>query len=319
MKIVFQSPWNLLFLFALPVMVVLHFYFLRRAKKKALKFANLKVLKRVTGENFVTKRYTVLVLRVFLVLFAVLAVSQPVVWYTGAGGGFDYVFAVDVSSSMSSENGEGVSRLELAKNTTRDFIEGLNSGTSVSLITFSGYNYVEEAVSEDHSELKNSVESLTVRSTGGSDIPGAVISGSSLLSTSEDKRALILITDGSSTVEQVNSTSPLREAVEYAKEKNVVVHSLGIKNTNGTLGYLPGTYNISPLYNENNLKMVSSETGGEYFSVTSQEDYEDAFRRIVSEKEGFIKKEIASYLLLVALFMIFVEWILVNTRYRGIP
>ena len=103
-QITFENPAFLWLLLALPFLWMMHFYWLRHTKRKAMKFANFRVMKRITGKKLITKNYTLLLMRTLILLFAVLATSQMAFWYDGQASDNAFVIAIDTSASMRAED-----------------------------------------------------------------------------------------------------------------------------------------------------------------------------------------------------------------------
>ena len=314
----FEQPEYLWFLLVLPILAIGHFFLLRHAKRKAMKFANFMALKRITGEKLITKNYTVLVLRMTIVLFVIIAISQATLWYDGLTSENEYVIALDTSASMQTAD-ILPNRLDAAKQYASTFVEDLDNNANVGLISFTGITFVEQVPTKDHALVQRLLTNLT-STASGTDIAGAIITGTNLLVNSDKTRALILITDGSNTIETFQSNS-LRRAVEYAILHRVKVHTIGVgSNTLSPIGYLPQYYNVSSVYNADNLQYIANETEGEYYLAQNAEELRAAYDDIrVAQKEGLIKVELSGGFMLIAFTLLLMEWGLMNTRFRVFP
>lgn len=318
MQITFENARALWFLFVIPLLYVTHMYWLRHTKRKAMKFANFKALKRVTGKNLITKNYSLLFLRMLILLFAILAASQTVIWYEGLANEQAFVIAIDSSSSMQASDIKPT-RMDAAKEYADLFIDSLSGQTSVGLVSFSGVTMVEQVLTNDKSLVKDQIDKIHVVEAGGTDIPGAIIASTNLLLAADQGKSIILITDGSNTLETFISNS-VQRGVGYAQENHIVIHAIGIGGDSGPVGYLPSYYNVSPVYNEDNLKYIANQTGGTYSHADSKEELLTAYKGIAENtNESLIRLELAPNLMLVALLLIFLEWGLISTRFRTIP
>jgi len=317
-SISFGEPQYLWFLFAVPLLVVTHFFLLRHAKRKALKFANFVALKRVTGERLITKNYTILGLRLLIVMSTIFAVAQTTVWYEGHTNENEYVIALDTSASMSAQD-IVPTRLDIAKEYAVQFSDALDSNTRVGLVSFSGVTFVEQTLTKDRDDIRASIEPIDIVAAG-TDIPGAIITSTNLLISTERGRAIILITDGSNTIEDFNSRS-IQRASDYAIIHHVKVYTIGVGNDVRTpIGYLPTIYNVSATYNADNLQLIANLTGGKYYAASDADDLAQAYNDIKSaDMPSTIKMELTGGLMLIALFLLMLEWGLLSTRFRALP
>jgi Ca-activated chloride channel homolog len=316
--ITFEHSRYLWFLCAIPILIVTHFFLLRHSKRKAMKFANFAALKRVTGERLITKNHTILIIRALIILSAVLAVSGTIVWYEGETNQNEYVITIDTSASMTAED-IAPTRLEAAKIYGQQFIDDLDGNTRVGIVSFSGVTFIEEPLTKDRAHLRESLAELEV-AAAGTDIPGAIITATNVLNAAEKGRAIILLTDGSNTIEDFNSKS-IQRAISYAQLNHVKIYTIGVgTNTRTPIGYLPKYYNVSTTYNADNLELMANETGGKYYYAGDEVALQSAYKDIkAADKVSTLKLDLTSGLMLVCLLLIMVEWGLINTRFRTIP
>lgn len=317
-SITFDNPQYLWFLFAVPFLIVTHFFLLRYNKRRALRFANFVALKRVTGERLITKNHTILAIRILIIICAILAVAQTTLWYEGVTNENEYIITLDTSASMTAED-IPPTRIDAAKEYAQQFIENLDSHTQAGLVSFSGVTFIEEPLTLDHDNVYTSLERIQPTASG-TDIPGAVITSVNMLSASERGRAIILITDGSNTIEAFNSRS-IQRATGYANLHHVKIYTIGVGTQNSTpLGYLPTYYNVSATYNDDALQFIANETGGKYYKAEDTQQLSEAYTDIrAADKTSTVKRELTPGLMLTCLFLLMLEWGLLNTRFRTLP
>lgn len=283
-----------------------------------MQFANFRVLKRITGHTLITRNYTVLFVRSFILLFAILAASHAVFWYNGQANDNAFVIAIDTSASMQAQD-ISPSRIEAAKNDARLFIESVSSETAFGLVSFSGVTFVESPLTKDKNEILKAIDDIKPVDAGGTDIPGALITGANLLLATDKGRVVILITDGSNTLETFASDS-VQQGVNYVQEQHVIVHTIGIGTDTGPVGYLPTYYNISSIYNQENLEYIANQTGGVYLKAESRDELLAAYESIgLESKQSLLKVDLAPGLTLLVLALLFFEWGIISTRFRSIP
>ena len=314
----FENPIYLWYLLSIPLLIYTHFYFLRHNKTKALKFANFEALKRVTGEKLITKNRPILALRLLILLCVILAVSGTVFWYEGKINDNDFVIALDVSASMAAQD-ISPTRLEAAKQSAINFIDTLDSRSNIGVVTFSSVTLIETPLIDNKGTLKKIIGNVDIAPAGGTDIAGAMITGTNLLINSEKGKTIILITDGSNTASSFMQDS-IENGVSYAEENHVIVHTIGIGSESGPIGYLPEYYNISAVYNDDNLLDISNQTGGFHFRVFSEEDFAQVSQKISqASTKAMIPIKLHYGLMLITLLLLFIEWGLINTRFKKLP
>lgn len=314
----FDNPIYLWYLLAIPFLIYTHFYLFRHTKLKAMMFANFEALKRVTGEKLITKNIIILVIRVLVLSCIILAASGAIFWYEGSVNENDFVIAIDISASMAAQDIKPT-RLEAAKETAIEFVDKLKSKSNIGVVSFAGTTFIDTVPIDNKESIKKTIEKIDISKTGGTDIPGAIITSTNLLLGSEKGKSIILITDGSNTIGAFIKDS-IKNSVDYAVKNHVIIHSIGVGSDTGPIGYLPEYYNISAVYNENVLINISNATGGNYFIALNNDELIEAYGEInKAARKGFISVKLSYGLMLIALVLLFLEWGLISTRFRRIP
>ncbi|MBR9702507.1 VWA domain-containing protein [Candidatus Woesearchaeota archaeon] len=318
MEITFTEPYMLLLLFSLPMLVLTHFFWLRSTKRKAMKFANFRALKRITGKKLITKNYFLLFVRLVLLFCAILAAAGTTIWFEGDVNDNAFVLAIDTSASMRAVD-IPPSRFEAAQEYAKLFVESVDSETSIGVLSFSGVTFIELVPTTDKDEVLSAIDDITVVEAGGTDIPGAIITSANLLVGNEKGKSIILITDGSNTLETFTSDS-VQQGVKYALREHAIIYTIGIGSETAPIGYLPSYYNISSVYNEENLLAIANSTGGEYYHADDRESLLAAYDGIADQShKAMIELPLAPGLMVLALILIFLDWGLISTRFRTIP
>lgn len=309
--ITFLNVQFLWLLFTIPLMAALHFFLLKYTRRRAIIFANFEALKRVTGAVVLSKNITLMITRILIILFLTLSAAGMIVWTTGPGSKFNYVLAVDASSSMLADDFEP-NRLEVAKENAKSFVDSLNAEVNIGIVSFSGVSRVETALTNNKKNADEAIDLIVVSSAGGTDLAGAMMTSVNILLNDPDKsKAIILLTDGQQTV-----GSPIEEGINYALSKKAIVHTIGIATEKG------GSFELTKLIStidEEALKRISENSGGKFFRVGDKAQMQAAFNEIVTLSEQNIPHQLRLIFLVVGLSLLFVEWILINTRFRTLP
>lgn len=316
----FEAVHNLFLLLILPLIVFLHFYFLRHIQRRGLKFANFKALKRITGKRLITRNYTSLLLRLLVVTLLVAATAAPVLWFEGESNTSDYIIAIDASASMLAQD-VTPSRIEAAKEEARRLVEAIQGEAHIGIVSFGAYTFVQTPPTTDREAVLSAVDSVAVLETSGTDIPGTLITSTNMLLATPDNegRAIVLLTDGTNTAELFRD-EPLRDAVAYVQDHHTPVHVIGIGTNAGPVGFLPEYYNVSARYDGATLERIANLTGGVYAHAADADALAVAVGDITTQTaQQQLRKELDTYALFLALALVLLEWGLASTRYRAIP
>ncbi|MEM5871335.1 MAG: VWA domain-containing protein [Candidatus Aenigmatarchaeota archaeon] len=312
MEITFTNPSYLWFILVIPLIIFAHFISLRFIRRKALKFANFPAIEYVTGERILSKNYTLLLIRLITIFLLILAVSGATLWYEAEISDADYVIAIDASGSMLA-NDFKPNRLEAAKNSAILFIESVKERSKIGVISFAGISYLKQTLTNDFTKVKESIKNISVELVGGTAIGSAIISSVNLLENSEKAKVLILLTDG-----QSNVGPSVEEALNYAKEKHVTIHTIGIGTEQGG-GFPEMNLSFTSKLDEETLKKIAKETGGNYYYAKTEDEIKNAYEEISTKTKGKLSINLSLIFLILALILLALEWILVNTKFRTLP
>ena len=293
MYISFTHPFYLVFLFAIPVLILLHFFGLKNIKGRALNFANFESIARVKGIDLYSKNILLLFFNILLILLLVFALSGLNIHREIAASEFSFVIAIDSSESMSATD-MNPNRISAAKETAIDFVNSLPSGSNVGVISFSGNTYVEQRLTKNKPDIRYAIDNVEIGFVKGTDIFEAITNSIELLND-EKRKSVILLSDG-----QIN-IGDIDRAITYAKFDDLIIHTFGI----GTVTGGETSYGLSIL-DEDSLKSLAYNSGGEYFNVKSKQDMENSFDEIiiVTEKEGSFDLTLYFIIMVIILFIV---------------
>ena len=310
MEIIFDNPIYLLFLLSLPVLIIFHYITLRRIRGRVLQFANFAAISRISTPNVLPRNLLQLTIRLMTLTFIVLAVSGMSFNYLGFGASSDYVLAIDVSSSMSSTD-IIPTRIEAAKDAAVEFVNSLPQKAEMGLVSFAGTAFVEQQMTEDKEDIINKIKDLEITSIGGTDLGEAIVTSSNLMLSGDNARSVILLTDGRS-----NIGMGIARAIDYANENNIQAFTIGIGTKEGGA---PEGLDISLKLDEESLERISQLTEGEYIYAQNKDEIIDAYKKIISSTKKKILVNLTVALMFLALMFSFIDWMLLNTKYKRIP
>lgn len=317
-EVAFANPEYLWILVLVPILIFVHFLTLKQSKAAVIRFANFEAIERVSKGEFLGTPYRgilknkdmgLLSLRALIYCLLILSAAGTSILYQGTASNFDYVLAIDTSSSMLA-NDLIPSRLDAAKAAAEQFTSIMPPRSNVGIVTFASTSIIELRPTSDLQQIKDAISNIDLQETGGTAIGDAIITSTNLFSLNKS-RIIILLTDG-----QNNAGVNPDVAVEYARQNNAAVYAIGVATKKG--GNVSALNLISKL-DEGLLKRISEETSGRFFVVDTTENLAGAFREIASSTKKQLSMGISWLLLIGAIVLLGFEWILINTIYKTIP
>jgi Ca-activated chloride channel family protein len=332
MSFTFQHPWFLLALLALPLFAWLRG---RKGARPAFVYSSVTLLKQVSKTSRSRAGALLHSLRWLALALLIFALARPQKAQTETSvraSGVDIVIALDLSTSMESEDftirGQRVNRLTVAKDTIAKFIERRPSDR-IGLVAFAGRAYIAAPLTLDHQFLQANLERLQLHTIeDGTAIGSGLSAAINRLRDIESKsKIVILMTDGQNNAGKV----PPVTAAEAAKALGMKVYTIGV----GIRGYAPypvmvfgqKTYRqVQVDIDEETLTAVAEKTGGKYFRADST----DTLRKIYAEIDQFEKSEavVKKFVRRTELFhwfavpgalLLLLEVLLANTIWRRLP
>jgi len=294
--ITFAYPWILYFLLVIPLMVA---YYLKVGKKKqpSIIYSSLGIFKKIPASFRERFRHVPVILRIIAVGLLIVALARPQTFSSGESintEGIDIVFALDISSSMISEDLKP-NRLGAAKMVIKKFI---NSRTSdrIGLVIFAREAFTQCPLTIDYSVLKHLLSEVkTGMIPDGTAIGNGIADAVNRLKDSKAKsKVIILLTDGQNNAGEID---PLT-AAQIAKTFGIKIYTIGV-GTRGEAPYPVQTpfgirYQMVPVnIDEGMLRKIAEITDGKYFRATNNRALNDIYKRI--NKMEKTKIQITSY------------------------
>jgi len=321
--------WTLL---VIPVVVVM-FLVLQLWKRSAQnKFANKKIINRLSPNKSVFK--SILKLVVLCLAFASLSIAlvnpkNGSKLETVKREGVDIVFAVDVSKSMLAED-VAPNRLDKSKQLVTQIINNLASDR-VGIIAYAGKAFPQLPITTDYASAKMFLQNMNtdMLSSQGTAIDEAITLAKTYYDDDQQtNRVLIIISDG----EDHGASSS--SVAEEASKEGIRIFTIGVGDTKG--GPIPIKRNgvvlnykkdrqgetVITRLNEETLKSIADEANGAYINGRITSNVVDEIKEILNkmDKTEFEAKQFADFedqfqwFLGIAIFLLFLDVFLLERK-----
>lgn len=240
--------------------------------------------------------------------------------------GIDIVLSIDVSGSMLAEDLKP-NRIEAAKKVAQDFVRHRPTDR-IGLVIFAGESFTQCPITIDHQVVLDQIEQI--RSgllVDGTAIGMGLATGVDRLRYAQGKsRILILLTDG------VNNTGLIdpMTALEIAKTYGVRVYTIGVGSLGRALYPVQTDFGMQKQMHEVKideelLKRIASETGGQYYRATTNKGLDRIYQEIdqlektkaeVSIHRSY--KDLYFPLVAMAIGLLSLEWMLRFSLFRSL-
>ena len=316
---IFQWPLMLWTLLAVPALIALYLFILRRKKQAALRYANLGLVREALGVGSRLRRHVPPVLFLLALALMLLASARPVATVTLPTQQETVILAMDVSGSMRAADVQP-NRLEAAQAAAKAFLGDLPPRTKVGIVAFAATASVVQAPTQSREDLVAAIDRFQLQrgtATGSGLIvalatlfPDAGIDVSQLIygriaqkdsnapigkadkpkeeftpvpPGSNPSAAIILLTDGQRT------TGPdALQAAKMVADRGIRVYTVGVGTKDGeTIGF--EGWSMRGRLDEESFKRIAEITQGEYFyagtAVDLKKIYESLTAKIAFEKK----------------------------------
>ena len=327
----FMWPQFLWLLLAVPLLVLVYLWLLKRKKKLTLRYASLSIVKEAMGTSMRWRRHIPPVLFLLAIAAMLVAASRPFAVIALPSTQETIMLAMDVSGSMRATDVKP-NRLVASQNAAKAFLNELPRTVKVGIVAFAGSAQVVQPATLSREDLVAAIDKFQLQRataigsaivvslaelfpdegidlsamTYGSGRPRSVAIDQTpkpggkkafvpVAPGSYNSAAIILLTDG-----QRTTGVDTLEAAKMAADHGVRVYTVGIGTVDGeTIGFEGWSMRVR--LDEATLKAVALSTQAEYFYAGSAETlkkvYEKLSSRLTVEKK---ETEISGLLALLA-------------------
>ena len=305
----FLWPQHLWWMLALPLLVLLYLWLLRRRVKVTLRVSSIGTAQAAQGRTF--RRHVPPTLLLLALALLLLALARPVGRVMLPGAKSTVLLALDVSLSMRVTDVKPT-RMAAAQEAAKSFLQDLPRDIDVGVITFAGTAQVAQQPTRDRPSLVGAIDDIQMqRGTAlGSAIvvclaelfPGQgidladMVFGPQRRSLNPERQAkaeaqaftpvapgshkpavIILLSDGRRT-----TGVDTLQAAQMAADRGVRVHVIGLGTPDGHLAAGEGMAFYLQL-DEATLREVARMTGGEYHSAASAQALHKVYQELGSK------------------------------------
>lgn len=313
----FLWPQFLWLLLALPLLMLLYLWLMRRKKKMAVRYASLAIVKEAMGKGPGWRRHIPPLLLLMALACMLIASARPLAVVALPSNQQTIILAMDVSGSMRATDVEP-NRLIAAQNAAKAFLAELPRHVKVGIVAFAGSAQVAQLPTVNREDLTTAIDRFQLQratATGNAIVislatlfPDAGIElqqlsfdrmrgGGRSLDQAPPKHnefipvapgsytsaAIIMLTDG----QRTTGVDPL-EAAKMAADRGIRVYTVGIGTVDGeTIGFEGWSMRVR--LDEPTLKSIAQTTAAEYFYAGTAADlkkvYETLSSRLTVEKK----------------------------------
>ena len=332
--VTFMWPQFLWLLLAIPLLVLVYIWLLRRKKKLALRYASLSIVKEALGAGMHWRRHVPPVLFLLAISAMLVAAARPFAVISLPSTQETIILAMDVSGSMRATDVKP-NRLVASQEAAKAFLKDLPRSIRVGVVAFAGTASVVQPPTLSREDLVAAIDKFQLqRATAigsaivvslteifpdeGIDLTALTYGNGRARGISIDQvqpknpkkefvpvapgsynsAAIILLTDG-----QRTTGVDTLEAAKMAADRGVRIYTVGVGTVEGeTIGFEGWSMRVR--LDEPTLKSVALQTQAEYFYAGTAENlkkvYEKLSSRLTVEKK---ETEISGLLALVASIM----------------
>jgi Ca-activated chloride channel family protein len=302
-----EEPTYFYYLAIIPAIVVLFLLVLWWKKRIQKRFADPKLIQKLSPEKSTFKSFLKLIVFCFALFFLIISLANPKMGTkleTVKRQGVDIVFALDVSKSMLAED-IAPNRLEKAKQIITKVIENLGSDR-IGIIIYAGSSYPLLPITTDYAAARMFLQNANTEmvSNQGTAINDAIERALSYYDNDEQtNRFLVIVSDGED--HQENTLDLAKEAAK----KGIKIYTVGIGTAKG--GPIPlkdngrvvaykknneGTVVVTQL-NEQILRDIANVGNGKYINGNKTQETIATIKEVLekAEKNEFETKQFSDY------------------------
>jgi Ca-activated chloride channel homolog len=278
----FHSPWVLLALVAIPVLIALYRAEQRRRARAAAAFVVPVLSPSVAPRRPRWRRHLPMVAIALALVLLIVAAARPQDTIAVPVTDGAVMLANDVSSSMTATDVKPT-RLAAAEAEGRQFVKSVPSSIRVGLLAAAKKVQVLQTPTTDHSLTIAALSQL--KTSGGTALGDAITAATKSLTALRTKTgkhvpgAIVLLSDGAS-----NFGSSSLTAARQAKAAHIPVYTISLGTANGTISITKHgqTTDVPVPVAPQELQTIASASGGRSFSAGNTSDLKAVYEHLAA-------------------------------------
>ena len=248
-----------------------------------------------------------LYVNLFVLTLLIFSLAGTAISFYADTSEFSYVIAIDTSSSMGTSD-VVPSRLAVAKDEAKKFVDSLPIGVEIGVIGFSGDAEVLQTLDSSKLKANMALDEVDFGTIFGTNIYNALIAANKMFGLRQ-RKSIVLMSDG-----QLN-VGDAPQIIRYINRNNLVVNTIAVGTEEGGLTEFDTISKVDTDF----LKSLAFNSGGQFFEVSDAAELESSFNSLISETNKQIDIDLTFYLLLTAILIFTILWILYNLRLKVVP
>jgi Ca-activated chloride channel family protein len=272
----FENEKLLYLLILIPIFYLGYYIYVKNFKSRMQKFASLEILKQLIPLQSVSRPLIKFSFLMAVLLLLIIALARPQFGSKlkeAKREGIEIVIALDVSYSMMATD-IAPNRLERSKQAISNLVSKM-SDDKIGMIIFAGDAYTQLPITADYVSAKMFLSNISpdIVSKQGTAIGEAIELGiRSFTPDEESSKVIVVISDGE------NHEGDAIEAARKANEKGIVVYTIGMGSSRGSLipakggaGFIKDKQGnpVTSKMNPEMLNEIAMAGGGKYFTASN--------------------------------------------------
>ena len=313
MEYEFGYWYVLLVLLVLPGFYFLYRLYSKSNKSNSLKFSNLQLVKSSITTKSQLRRHLPFILILVAVAFIIIGLADPRMPLENLKEGVNIVLVLDGSGSMAATD-YSPTRLESAKNAAEILVDSLEPNDHAGIVLFESGATTVSYLTPFKEKTIDDLQAIRQRD-GATAIGDGLVLGIDMANSIPNKqKVVILLSDGDHNAGVVTPS----EAVQYALQKKIQIHTIGMGSDEPVL--LGTNIYGNPLYaelNEAELIAIATAANGKYYKSVDNNSLNEIFEDISDDIDREVEQvSIKDYFFVVAAVILAANIYIVYGKYK---